>query len=288
MTLFLQLLLNGLVSGSAIALLALGFVLIMRATGVFHLAHSATFVCAAYCLYLLVAGLGWPLWLAIAATFAVSALIGWLMDVAVYRPLRARRVPTVGMFIASLAVFIVVQNLLLLVFGGQFRALGLGHASAWTVAGVTITPVSVASLLSAPVLYGLLSALLRFTMLGRWIRAVSVSSTRAATIGINLNLTYGAVFALGSALVVPAAALAALELGIHPTLGFHTLLLAITAAIIGGLRNLNGALLGGLIIGVAQSMTVLWLSATWQQSIVFGFLVFVLLFRPNGILPERA
>jgi branched-chain amino acid transport system permease protein len=288
MELVLQLLATGLVVGSLYALCALGWGLIYGTTLHFHIAHGAVFTLAAYFAYAGQKTLGLPLAAACVVAVLGAALVGLLIDLLLYQRLEARGAVRTTVFIASLGLLIVIENVVALVFGPDPLRLDPG----WLGGSVEIGPVFLTRLHLLTIAlaiagYVALVAFLRLTAAGRAVRAVSSSPEMARTVGIDLGRMQLLTYALGSAVSAPAGILVALDVGAEPYRGTQFVLLASVAVILGGIGSIPGAMLGGLFIGLLENLGVWQIPSEWQSAISFGvFLVFIVV-RPRGFFGRR-
>lgn len=279
-----QLAVNGVIAGCTYALIALGFTIIYGTVRFFHFAHGAVVAIAAYAAWACMAYLGLPF--ALAAIIAVVAAggLGVLMDRFVYRPLRQRKSPSLILLLASFGMFLLVQNALQLALGADIKMLRDGAVSeGHRLFGTVITSTQLWIVASSVVLAGAALLFLRRTDFGKAIRAVADDQVAASLVGINSERTISLAFFLGSALAGVAGVLVALESNVYPALGLNAAIKGIIAALIGGMGSIPGALLGGLLIGVAENVGVWGISSGWKDAISFAVLVVFLLLRPGGI-----
>ncbi len=206
-----------------------------------------------------------------------------------YRPLRDA--PRIAPLITAIGVSFFLENAALLLFGAQFRVYNtadfISLSSGITIGSVTIDSVQIMVLVLGLVLTVGLRELVNRTKLGKQMRAVAADREAAEMMGINVNFTIAATFFLGSALAGVAGVMGGLLFNqVTPTIGFIVGLKAFTAAVVGGIGSLPGAMLGGLLIGVAESMITGYISSTYTNLFVFALLIVVMLVRPSGLLGQ--
>lgn len=288
MGLFLQLFTDGVVIGCVYALVALGFVVILSTTQTWHFAHAAVYTAAAYWVYFATVEAHMPLVVAAVLAFPFSAGLGVLVDLLAYRPLRRRNAAPTTLMIVSIAVMTLLENGIAMLFGTDNKSLGTVFvAHGYAVGPVVITTWSIITLLAAAAFFVVLILVQQRTELGVSMRAVGNNADMARVVGINVGRVYLVAFGLGSALVAPAAVLVSIHTGISPTMGLEVLLTAVAAVIVGGVGSIPGALLGGLLIGVAGGVGVWKIPSQWQQAIAFAILFLFIIFRPTGFFGRK-
>jgi branched-chain amino acid transport system permease protein len=268
-------------------MLAIGFALIYNVTGILHLSHGAIFSLGGYVVWWVVAQ-GWSLVAALVIAVLVTAATGVLNHVAVYRPLRRRGSSNLGYFVGSLAFAIVLQNVLAIL--SKNVPLFMPNANriqAYHIGSVYVTELQIIGVLVAALLGALTLALLNFTEFGLNARAVASNPEMARVVGINTERTYVAVYAIGSAATVPAAAIVAYQVGLTPYFGTIYVLNVIAGAILGGIGSFAGPILGGLGVGIVQDVSLLVLPTVWQYSVAFALTLLMLLVRPYGVFGKR-
>jgi branched-chain amino acid transport system permease protein len=283
----MQFIANGLCRGSAYALVAMGFALIYTTSGVFHIAHGAIYTAAAYAIYCFFILLELPFALAVVLALLSTALLGALVELMVYRPLDKRKASSAVLMISSLGVYIVMINLLALCFGNETKILRSGVETTVSFGDVILTRVQIAQMVVALSVVALYWLFLRRTSLGRICRSVADDSVLASVLGVKVESTRLVVFAVGSILAAIGAGLVALDVGIDPYIGFPAVLAAAVACIVGGLHRFIAPALGGVLLGVIQSLVVWQTSTKWESAVTFALLLAFLLFRPQGLLGIR-
>jgi branched-chain amino acid transport system permease protein len=280
---FRQLLFNGLNNGALYALVAIGFTLIYRTTKFFNLTHGAMLAVGAYAA-LKLSEQGLDIWLAGAAGVLIAGLLGYATDKLIYLPLRKRRASNMVLLVASLGGLTVLQALIAMIFSSEYQVLAAGIPPIYTVFGGVVTQTQVVIVFFAIGLTLLLSAMLKFTKLGKAIEATSDDAEVAAITGIETDRLIAYVFFIGSAVAGLAGFLYGVQSGVTPMMGTNLLLKGVIGAIVGGIGSLYGALIGSFAVGLIESFGIWKLPSVWKDAISFGLLIVFLLVRPRGLL----
>jgi len=284
---FNQLLINGLIAGAIYALVASGFSLIYSICKFVHFAHGAVIAVAAYILYALFSLLGMNFWLAVILTIILISIFGLVMNL-VYKQLRKRKASNVILLIASFALLILIESLILLFFGADVKTIGfIKIAKGLEILGAIITPLQIFIVISSFILFVLLFFLMKRTKIGKAMRAVSDNKDVAEIVGISSERIYMWAFIIGSAIAGVGGILIALEQNLEPMMGTHLIIKGFTAAIIGGIGNIPGAILGAFLLGFSENFGIWFLPSGYKDAIAFIILFIFLLFRPQGILGIR-
>jgi branched-chain amino acid transport system permease protein len=299
MSFFFQELVNGITTGALYSLVALGFSMVYGVLKLLNFAHGDLYMIGAYVGFFIIQFFGGPAHLSIAVPllllimFVVAAgLVGGLgvaIERFAYRPLRDA--PRIAPLITAIGVSFFLESAALLLFGSQFREYNTAEfislSSGIRIGSVTIDSVQILVLVLGLVLMTGLQLLVNRTRLGRQVRAVAADREAAEMLGINVNFVITATFFLGSALAGIAGVMGGLLFNtVTATIGFIVGLKAFTAAVVGGIGSIPGAMLGGLVIGVAESFVTGYISSTYSNLIVFGLLIVVMLVRPSGLLGQ--
>lgn len=282
-----QLFANGLATGSLYALSALGFGLIYNTTRVFHIAYGAVYTIAAYLLFALLSRYGIPLGIAFLIALILTILLGILIDIYIYQPLLCQGSSFLIVMISSLSIYIITVNIIVLIFGNEIKVLRSGIAKTFTLGQVILSDIQILQIAALAFIFFTLVFFLKWTNLGKIIRAMRDNPDLLSLMGIDLQKIRWLVFGLGSLLAGLAAMLQALDVGIDPHIGMSAVLTAAVAVIIGGVGIFEAPAFGGLLLGVLQSMVVWKASGRWQEAITFALLVFFLFFKPEGIFGQR-
>ena len=304
MDIFVQQLVNGLVLGSIYALVALGYTLVYGILELINFAHGEVTMMGAMIALAVVGALMGAVpdmpGIAMAMTGLLVAIpacmaLGYSIERIAYRPLR--NAPRLAPLITAIGVSILLQNIAMMVWGKQYIAfphiLPEGRHEIW---GATITDVQVLILVLTTAIMASLVLLVKRTNLGRAMRAVAQSRPVAQLMGVNVNQVVSATFVIGSALAAVAGVMVTANYGqAHYYMGFMLGLKAFSAAVLGGIGNLAGAMLGGLLLGIIESLgagyigdlTGGFLGSHYQDVFAFFVLILVLVFRPSGLLGEK-
>ncbi len=284
---FIQLLINGLIAGAIYALVASGFSLIYSICKFVHFAHGAVIAVAAYILYALFSLLGMNFWLAVILTIILISIFGSIMNL-IYKQLRKRKASNVILLIASFALLILIESLILLFFGADVKTIGfIKIAKGLEILGAIITPLQIFIVISSFILFALLFFLMKKTKIGKAMRAVSDNKDVAEIVGISSEKIYMWAFIIGSAIAGVGGILIALEQNLEPMMGTHLIIKGFTAAIIGGIGNIPGAILGAFLLGFSENFGIWFLPSGYKDAIAFVILFIFLLFRPQGILGRK-
>lgn len=297
MEFFLRQTVNGLTLGSVYALLAIGYSMVYGILKLLNFAHGEVYMFGAFAGYGVLTLLGGaaspavPVWLLVCLMFlgasAVSSVVGVTMERFAYRPLRNSS--RIAPLISAIGVSFFLQASALFLFTAGFRTYDtrkfIAISTGISIAGVSVWLVRVMVIVLAAALMVGLTLWVHRTRTGKAVRAVSFDKEAAAMMGIDVDRVIVVTFLIGSALAGVGGVMSGMVFGrINHFMGFSAGLKAFTAAVVGGIGSIPGAMLGGLLIGVAESFTTAYISSTFQNLIVFGLLILVLLIRPSGLL----
>ena len=283
-----QLLLNGIIAGSIYSLVALGFSIIYQTTRFFHFAHGAVYTFGAYFAYLFYTQLGVDRVIAFPLACLATMLLGGALELGIYKPMRTRKATDLTLLIASLGLYILLQNVISMVWGDDTKTMRTGEVvEGHEFLGARITDIQIVIILTSLGLITLISLMLAQMKFGKALRALANDHELARLSGVNSDRYILYTFAIGSFLAAVAAIMISFDTDMTPTMGFNALVMGVIAVIVGGINSLPGAALGGLFIGLAQNLGVYWLPSKWQDTIAFAILILFLLFRPYGILGKK-
>jgi branched-chain amino acid transport system permease protein len=294
---FVQQLINGLTIGSIYALIALGYTMVYGILRLINFAHGDIYMVGAFAGFFLARGLGFAsqpslpvLGLVLVASMATAGAVGVIIERFAYRPVR--KYARMTTLITAIGVSLLLENLAVVIWGGTPRSFPelLRNENYHLFGNATISRAQLLIFAVSCVLMVLLQWIVYRTKVGTAMRAVSFSLTSAKLMGINTNAIIAFTFVIGSALAAAAGVMTAqYNPQIDPLMGIMTGLKAFVAAVLGGIGNIPGAVLGGLLIGTAETMVVgygqnVGIPSTYRDAVAFAILILVLLFRPSGLL----
>lgn len=293
----IQQIINGLALGAVYALIALGYTMVYGILQLINFAHGEVYMLGAY-LAVIVLGLltamGLPLY-SLALTLAITVIVAMVFCAAygaaieriAYRPLRDA--PKLAPLISAVGVSIILQNFVMLAQGKEHRYLPPVVAfDGLSVFGAKISPVEVIILSSSLVLMLMLHFFVTRSKMGKAMRAASQDRVMAGLVGINVNTVIAVTFIIGSALAAVAGVMVTLYYGVvHFFMGYTAGLKAFTAAVLGGIGSIPGAMLGGFMLGLIESLGASYVSSVYKDAFAFLVLIITLILRPWGLLGQR-
>jgi branched-chain amino acid transport system permease protein len=300
MQIFIQTVVNGLTTGSLYALIALGYTMVYGVLKLLNFAHGDLFMVGAFIGYF---AIGWfggptaliiPVWLLVILMLLIASLGVGVLGVAIerfaYRPLR--NAPRIAPLITALGVSFVLENAVLLFFGGLTRYYNTPAFIPFSVSihidGVNIGIVQIIIFAGSIILMVGLRTLVNRTVLGKSMRAVASDREAAEMLGINVDRTIAMTFFIGSALAGAAGVMYGLYANqVANLIGFLAGLKAFTAAVVGGIGSIPGAMIGGMFIGLCESFSLSYISTRYGDLFVFAILIAVMLVRPTGIFGQK-
>ena len=296
---FAQQLINGLVLGSVYGLIAIGYTMVYGIVGMINFAHGDIFMIGGFIAmisFLVLVSLGLTaapviLLLVLLVSMAVTALYGWTVERIAYRPLRHsfRLAP----MLSAIGMSFVLSNFSQVAQGARVKPIAPVITGGYTLHEgangfvVRLSNIQIVVVLTTVVLLLLFTWIVKRTRLGRDMRACEQDQTMAALLGVDVDRTISMTFVIGAALAAVAGMMYLLYYGLVDFfMGFVAGIKAFTAAVLGGIGNVRGAMLGGLILGVVESVAVTFINPAFKDAIAFVVLILVLMFRPGGILGE--
>ncbi|MDD2379559.1 MULTISPECIES: branched-chain amino acid ABC transporter permease [Aminobacterium] len=288
MATFLQQVINGLSLGSVYALIAVGYSLVYSVLLFSNFAHGGFLVIGGYICYGALKSMGVNIWLAGMLSLAGAGIAAALTERIAYKPIRERTNVTLYLLIASMGMSIVIENIFVIVAGGRFRALPpvIPTYPVQLFGLATTSAFDLLSFLIALIALGCLQLFLSRTKWGLAIRAAACDLRTAGLMGVNVNLLISIVFFTAGALAAIGGIFLSVRYTLYPQLGAITIK-AFVAAVIGGLGSLPGAVVGSLILGLAEMLAAGFISSQMRDLVVFSLLVITLLIKPSGLFGKQ-
>ena len=285
MTELLQQILNGLAIGSGYTLVALGLTVVFGILGIAHFAHGSLAMFGGYLTFVFSTTMGLSLFSSMALAMPVGAILGMLIERLAYRPVRDA--PHINAFIIALGLTMMLEGGNLLIFGADQVIIQTPYQQVLNFGGIFVAQLRLVVIITSVTLVALVTLLLLKTKTGKSVRAVAQNRHAAVLMGVNVNFVSSVVFGISSALGVAAGALIGALLALAPGVGESFAVKGFAVLILGGLGSLPGAILGGLILGVSESLAAGFLSSAYKDVISFLIMILVLLVMPQGLMGKK-
>ncbi len=287
---FLSYLISGISLGSVYAIIALGYTMVYGIAKMLNFAHGDVIMVGGYVSLLAMSALGLPWWLGVLLAMAACTVLGVIIEGLAYKPLRAA--PSLAVLITAIGVSYFLQNAAQLLWGASPKSYTPIVGGSVSLGGLTISGISLLTIAMCVVIMVGLTLFTSKSKMGKAMRACSEDKGAAQLMGINVNRTISLTFAIGSALAAIAGVLlCSFNTSLMPTTGSMPGIKAFTAAVFGGIGSIPGAFLGGMLLGIIESLSKAYISTQLANSIVFAVLIITLLVRPAGLLgkyvPEK-
>lgn len=277
----LQFIINGLITGLLYSLLAIGFALVYNTTHIFHIAAAGIYVFAAYMFWWLSGYM--PLCLAGGMAIVLTMGLSLIAEFGIYRPLRKKNSSLNVMMIASIGLMTIIVNLISTIFGNETKVIDSATLSTYSLGELVITAPQLYQFIFACIAIAIFLVLLDYSKFGIKIRALSSDENLFEALGYNKQHTFAIVFLISGLFIGLASCVTVYDVGLDPNMGMTVLINAMVAMIIGGNGKFGTCVIGGLLLGSLQSLTVFWFSSNWQNAITFAVLLIFLFIRPQGI-----
>ncbi|HEC99293.1 MAG TPA: branched-chain amino acid ABC transporter permease [Proteobacteria bacterium] len=282
-----QFITNGLISGGAYSLIAIGYTMIYGIGKLINFAHGELYMGGAYCFYLFYIVLGWDIYSSTLLAVIAGGVLGMGLERVAYRPFKgsSRLVPLITTIGAS--TFLRAAVTLLFDLNTKSLLKNASFQEPFSILGINITPVQGLTIVVSLGLMSLLTVVLKKTRVGKAIRATAEDRASASYVGIDTDRITSITFAIGGLMAAVAGILVGYDQNISPNMGILAGFKGFTAAVLGGIGSIPGAALGGICIGLAENLGAAYISSAYKDSISFAMLVLVLLYKPRGILGEK-
>ncbi len=269
-------------------LLTISFQIVYGIVRYLNISHAITITLGAYLTFLFSIQFGFSLWFAIPLAIIVTVLISVISEISIYKPLRKRETSSWKMLIASLGLYVILQNLVSLIWGDDTKSIRTWQVKVGNeIWGAYITNVQIITIVVSIILFTVTILFLQYTSLGKQIRAVSSNSELSNIFGINSDKVILWSFVIGSALAAIAGILIALDTDMTPTMGFHVFLYAVVAMIIGGVGSYRGLIGGALLLATAQHLSAYYIDSKWMEATAYVILILFLIWKPLGFSGKR-
>ena len=276
---------DGLSLGSIYALIALGYTMVYGIAKMLNFAHGDVIMVGAYAVLSTLTLTGHPI-LGVVVAVVICTVLGVVMEKVAYKPLRGAS--PLAVLITAIGVSYLLQSIAQLVFGSKSRAISLGNFGAVKIGSVEINMATIITLAVAAVIMLVLQLFVKYTKTGRAMIAVSEDRGAAALMGINVNRIIAITFVIGSILAGAGGVLYATAYPqVDPNMGYIPGLKAFVAAVLGGIGSIPGAMAGGIILGIAETLTKGYLSSQYADAISYIILIVILLVKPAGLFGKK-
>lgn len=286
----LEQLINGLTLGSIYAIVALGFTLVFGVLGIINMAHGEIFMFGAFIGVLVTSVLGLPLWVAFIAAVGVTAILGYLLERIALRPLRGKQgVSHLAPLISTIGISIFLENLSHHLFGAGNQPFRNAFAEIqFQIGSITIYLVQIVIFIISVALMMALSYWLSKTKAGKALRATAENIETASILGVNTKRTITTTVIIASAMGGIAGILVGMAFNsVNPQMGLSMGLKGLAIIILGGMGNVKGAMAGGLLLGIAETLMVAYGDSGYRDAVAFIIIIFILLLRPQGIFGKK-
>ena len=278
-----QLILNVIVLTSIYLLIAISFSQIYYSAKFFHIAHAAIISFGAYFVLFSVKKFSIPFPVSVALAIAAATLIGVVCEVLVYRQLRNRNVPALTYLIASIGLYVMLQNCISLLFGDDTKIINTADVTVGNqIFGAYITTIQIITIVVSISLFIAINLFLLYTATGKSIRAVASNPELCDIYGVSSNKIILIAFGIGSAFAATAGILSAMDTNMTPTFGFNLLLYGVVTMIIGGVGSTKGLIAGALLVATTQYLTAYYIDTKWMDAVTYIILILFLIWRPLG------
>lgn len=282
-----QLVVNGIIFGCIIALAAIGLSLAYGILNFANFAHGDFLTLGAYIVFFLTASRDLGFIEASAIALFAAAAFGIALDYSIWRPMRQKRATRTAIMILSIGVSMALRNAIIVLFGPDVKRFSLPVREGINIGGVVFTDFQLASVFIAIIVMLSVHALLKMTTLGKSMRALSDNPDLARISGIDVDRVIIYTWAVSMFLAAISGIMYGLVTHVNPNLGWSLILPMFAAAILGGIGNAYGAMLGGMVIGLSQEMSMAFLPGEYKVAVSFAIMIAVLFFRPRGIMGGR-
>lgn len=279
----MQVIINIVISSAIFLLVALSFKLVYQVSKIFSIAHAISLTASAYSFYFFFTVQSYSIFISIIFSILITLCLGTAIALIVYKPLKIKNGNQLSCLIVSLGVYIVLQNIISLLFGSGAKHIRISEIVVGKeILSSYISILQINIIVTCILLYIATNSFLKYHILGKKIKAVSENASLCYTLGINSNQIIIWSFAIGSGLGAVAGILIGLDTGLKPTMGFNFLLFGVVALIIGGVGSTRGLIGGSLLLATSQHLGAYYIDSKWMDAIAYIILILFLLWKPLG------
>jgi branched-subunit amino acid ABC-type transport system permease component len=283
-----QIFINIFYSGVIFTLIALSFSTTYSATKFFNLAHAFTLTFSAYLTYLFSLQMYMTLWIAVPLAIVCTILVVLLIEIILFKRLRKQGTTAMIQMIASLGLYVLLQNLISMIWGNNIKSIRIGEVKVGNeFFGAYITDIQIITIIVCLTLFMTCLFFMKYTRIGRNIRAVASNLELSDIVGISSDRVILQAFGIGSALAAVAGILIAFDTDMRPTMGFSWLFYGVVAMIIGGVGSNSGLVGGALLLATAQHLAAYYIGSQWMDTVAYIILILFLIAKPLGFSGKR-
>ena len=286
MELFLQQVFNGIMLGSTYAIVALGLTLVLGILNIPNFAHGHLYMLGGYLTFFVMTVLGYNFWIAMLISMAIMAMLGVGVERVLYRPLRDQ--PHINSFISAIGALLFLETFVKLVWGPQGHRIPNPYPEIVEIMGIITSQQRLMVIIAAIVMIVLLQLFLKKTTPGATIEAIAQNREGAKLVGINVDRVSSLTFAISTATAAAAASLVAPIFMISPSMGAMVGMKAFIIVILGGMGSIPGAIIGGYVLGLLESIGGGYISSDYKDVFAFGALILILAIKPTGLFGREA
>ena len=284
---YLQFIINGIIIGSVYSIVSLGFSLVYNTTRIFNISYAVIYTISGYISYTFFRHLGFPLVLSVIIAISASVFLNVIIELLIFKPLSKRYASLNVMMISSIGILIVITNLIAILYGEDTKILNTDISNSISFGNVIITDNQLIQLFVSTFCLIIFYIFLKFSKFGIKTRAMRDDVILSEVFGMDIYKMRVILFSIGGVFASIGGCLISYDVGMNPYVGMPMLLTAIVALIIGGVGRFEAPMIGGFIIGILQSVTVLFTSSKYQDAVTFVLLIIFLIFKPRGLLGEK-
>lgn len=278
-------LLNALINGSIIAILAVGFAMVYNTTRIFHIAYAALYTLSGYLFYQFIEINAMPFVIALLLSIIITAFASLACDILIYRPLEKRNVGLHPLMIASIGILIILSNIIILIWGNSPKI--ITPSELLNIGIFNIDSNRLLYFVSYIAILSIIYIILKRSRFVTVMRSMRDNTTLSSVLGLNVFSYRTRIFIFSGIILAIVGSLRSFDIGVNPGVGLPVFIYAFIALIIGGIGRFEGPILGGLFLGFLQTIAEYFISSQWVVLTIFVILLIFLLYLPNGILPEK-